>query len=222
VPAPRAVLVDIGETLFAEQPMDRRAAADALVADPRFAPHLPDADALEAAQPDRPGAWSVLGWLRGMLPEALAVEAELLVWEAGVRMTPMPGARDALAALRSASVPVGAVSNTRFSGRAWQHVMEARDLAVDFVVSSADLGARKPDPAIFRAALGRLRLPPGDVWFVGDSWERDVRGAAAAGLLPVRFGKGPPPPRPHPPCAVACDWPAFVAFWKSAGPRRVS
>jgi HAD superfamily hydrolase (TIGR01509 family) len=214
---PRAVLVDIGETLFRERPMDRRAAADALAA--RFGPQLPDPRALEAAQDNRPDTWTVLGWLSGMLPASLAAEAEILVWETGVRMEPMPGAREALAALRAARVPVGVVSNTRFSERAWRHAMGLHGLAVDFVVSSADVGARKPDPAIFRAALERLRLPAGAVWFVGDSFEKDVKGALAAGIFPVWFG-GPRSPLTS--GAVAADWPAVLALWKGSAPGRVS
>ncbi|HEX5137503.1 MAG TPA: HAD-IA family hydrolase, partial [Planctomycetota bacterium] len=179
--APGAILVDIGETLFRERPMDWRAATEALAGDPRFRVHLPDPRALEASQRERSDAWSVLGWLSAMLPAPLAREAEILVWESGVRMEPMPGAREALRAFRAAGVPVGAVSNTRFSEHAWMHVLRTRGLAVGFVVASADVGARKPDPAIFQAALHRLGLPPTSVWFVGDTYERDVRGAADAG-----------------------------------------
>jgi putative hydrolase of the HAD superfamily len=77
---------------------------------------------------------------------------------------------------------------------------------------SADVGARKPDPEIFRAALDRLGVPAADVWFVGDSWERDVRGAAAAGMRPIWFGASSPPPRPPPSCAVARDWQAVLGI----------
>jgi len=217
--APRGVLVDLGGTLLAEEPMDRRASAEALVADPRFAPHLPDARVLEeahAAGPGHPERWTVLGWLRGMLPEKLAEEAEILVWDRGVKMTPMPLAKDALAALRKARIPVGVVSNTLFSARAWRHGLACHGLAVDFVVSSADVGARKPDPAIFRVALDRLGLPPGDVWFVGDSYEKDVRGAAAVGMRPIWFNG------PRDPLTSCADWAAFLELWKGSLPPRVS
>jgi putative hydrolase of the HAD superfamily len=222
VSAPRAVLVDIGETLLLEEPMDRRAAAEALVADPRFAPYLPDADALEAAHAagaERRETWTVLGWLRGMLPAELAEDAEILVWDRGVKMTPKPGAREALAALRAAKIPVGVVSNTLFSARAWRHGLERHGLAVDFVVSSADVGARKPDPRIFRAALDLLHVPAEDVWFVGDTLDKDVRGAAAVGMKPVWFGGPPAPPFS---CAVARDWAQFLELWKRATERGVS
>jgi putative hydrolase of the HAD superfamily len=53
---------------------------------------------------------------------------------------------------------------------------------VDGAVASAELGAAKPDPAIFRAALERLGATAGEAMHVGDSMEHDVAGARAAGL----------------------------------------
>ena len=53
------------------------------------------------------------------------------------------------------------------------------------VVVSEDLGAGKPDPAPFAAALDALGAEPADAWMIGDSLERDVRGAVAAGLRAV-------------------------------------
>jgi putative hydrolase of the HAD superfamily len=54
--------------------------------------------------------------------------------------------------------------------------------AVDAVVVSAEVGAVKPDPAIYRAALDQLRVEAPRALFVGDSLETDVDGARAAGL----------------------------------------
>jgi membrane-associated phospholipid phosphatase/predicted HAD superfamily phosphohydrolase YqeG len=64
------------------------------------------------------------------------------------------------------------------------------DGLVDGVVSSRDVGARKPDAVFYRAALlraGRAGLPlaPGRAVMVGDSWPNDVIGAQAAGLRAV-------------------------------------
>jgi 2-haloalkanoic acid dehalogenase type II len=55
-------------------------------------------------------------------------------------------------------------------------------LPVEFVVVSEDVGAYKPDPRVFRAALERLGLEPHEVLHVGDSEVDDVKGAKAAGL----------------------------------------
>ncbi len=64
------------------------------------------------------------------------------------------------------------------------------DGLVDGVVSSRDVGARKPDALFYRAALlraGRAGLPlaPARAVMVGDSWPNDVAGARAAGLRAV-------------------------------------
>jgi FMN phosphatase YigB (HAD superfamily) len=50
------------------------------------------------------------------------------------------------------------------------------------VLVSGDIGAGKPEPAIFRAALSKLGLAPERVWHVGDNLEADIGGARAAGL----------------------------------------
>lgn len=52
----------------------------------------------------------------------------------------------------------------------------------DGVVTSADAGFPKPDPRLFRFALERAGVSPLDVIMVGDSYERDILGARAAGI----------------------------------------
>jgi putative hydrolase of the HAD superfamily len=54
--------------------------------------------------------------------------------------------------------------------------------AFDALLISAEVGAAKPDPRIFEAALEALDAEPGQVWHVGDSLEYDVAGAQAAGV----------------------------------------
>lgn len=53
------------------------------------------------------------------------------------------------------------------------------------IVISAEVGAGKPDPRIFRAALEALDVASADAVMVGDSLERDVAGARRAGLRSV-------------------------------------
>ena len=49
------------------------------------------------------------------------------------------------------------------------------------VVVSGEVGASKPDSAIFRAAQERFGLGPDDLWMVGDSLSADIYGAKACG-----------------------------------------
>lgn len=59
------------------------------------------------------------------------------------------------------------------------------DRYFDFAVISATERVEKPDPAIFRAALERAGAPASAALHVGDSVHADVEGAAAVGITPV-------------------------------------
>jgi HAD superfamily hydrolase (TIGR01549 family) len=63
------------------------------------------------------------------------------------------------------------------------------------VVISGELGIGKPDPLVFAHALETVGAPPEDALMVGDSWERDVEGALAAGLRAVWISHGRHAPR---------------------------
>jgi putative hydrolase of the HAD superfamily len=56
----------------------------------------------------------------------------------------------------------------------------------DATVVTGDLRTRKPDPAAFAALLDALGVAPAAAVYVGDHPERDVGGAAAAGLRTVQ------------------------------------
>jgi FMN phosphatase YigB (HAD superfamily) len=75
---------------------------------------------------------------------------------------------------------------TNFYGNA-SRLLAAEGLAPYFfaIVDSAAVGLRKPDPAIFQAALRELGLPPEQVAYVGDSFGQDIRPAKQAGLITV-------------------------------------
>ena len=57
--------------------------------------------------------------------------------------------------------------------------------AVDVVVSSAWVGARKPHPRIYEHTLDQLGISPEDALFVGDTYTCDVDGPRAAGMRSV-------------------------------------
>lgn len=64
-----------------------------------------------------------------------------------------------------------------------------------FVLTSAEYGAEKPDPELFREGARRLGFPPGQVLHVGDLYRDDWLGASRAGLraaLVDREGRCPP------------------------------
>jgi putative hydrolase of the HAD superfamily len=91
---------------------------------------------------------------------------------------PVPGAVEACEALAGRGIPAAVVSNWDVGLR--DHL---RRLGLGLpVVTSAEAGAPKPDPAIFRLALERLGgIPPARALHVGDS-PSDAEGARAAGM----------------------------------------
>jgi HAD superfamily hydrolase (TIGR01509 family) len=53
---------------------------------------------------------------------------------------------------------------------------------------SSEVGADKPDPRVFRAALDGLGVEPHEALFVGDDLVRDIEGARAVGMQAVWVG----------------------------------
>jgi putative hydrolase of the HAD superfamily len=99
----------------------------------------------------------------------------------GLWQLAIPGAVEAVAAIKAAGYRVAVVSN------ADGHV--GRDLAAagydglfDIVIDSTEVGVSKPDPAIFAFALDELEVDPADAWYVGDSPLFDHAGASNAGI----------------------------------------
>jgi len=56
----------------------------------------------------------------------------------------------------------------------------------DSIISSKEIGVRKPDPKIYRAALAQLGIPASEAVFVGHK-ACELDGARAAGMLTVAF-----------------------------------
>jgi putative hydrolase of the HAD superfamily len=101
-----------------------------------------------------------------------------------LRFAVYPDVRDALVRARGAGARVIVVSNWDVS---LTDVLEQLGLAplLDGVITSAAVGARKPDPAIFAAALALGAAAPRHCRHVGDSLTDDVAGARSAGIEPV-------------------------------------
>ena len=52
----------------------------------------------------------------------------------------------------------------------------------EFVIDSAAVGAKKPEPEIYQAALQRVAVDPAQVLFVGDDYHRDVLAPRTHGM----------------------------------------
>lgn len=90
----------------------------------------------------------------------------------------------ALDALRSNGYVVGVITNMSQPGQDVAKRMGFRN-NVDFTLSSMDVGASKPDPKMFRAALDRAGVEASAAVHVGDQLETDIDGARGAGINPI-------------------------------------
>jgi putative hydrolase of the HAD superfamily len=98
----------------------------------------------------------------------------------------VPGALETLASLRARGLELALVSNWDI-GLA-EHVERlGADGLFSAIVTSAEAGAAKPKPIVFRIALERLGVEPVRALHVGDESE-DEQGALAAGM---RFAHAP-------------------------------
>ena len=91
---------------------------------------------------------------------------------------------DALDALKRRGIVLGLITNSQGDVNA---LCREQGLfpALDFAVGSEEVGAGKPDPAIFLEALRRAGTEPRETMHVGDQYDTDVIGARAIGIHPV-------------------------------------
>jgi len=120
--------------------------------------------------------------LTAALMEAIVIEA-------------YPDSAPALRALRAAGLALVVVSNWDVSLHERLAETGLAEL-VDGAVTSAEVGAAKPDPVIFAPALVLAGVGAGEAWHVGDSVAADVEGALAAGIRPVLVARGAAPLAP--------------------------
>jgi putative hydrolase of the HAD superfamily len=106
-----------------------------------------------------------------------------------LEFTPFPDALEGLAELRERGHILVVASNWDCSLPDWLGPTGLLEL-VHGVVTSADAGAAKPDPAVFHRALELAGADGAGAVHVGDSLENDVAGARAAGIRAILVRRG--------------------------------
>ena len=209
-----AVLVDVGGTLWPDRwthatgdRPDQVARLRAL--DPTLEPARAAAlvDAIEAIpEPEPDGALqdtdallaTVLregGFDPGRLDPVAVRRAVSLPFD---RRHPMlPGAAAMLRALKADGLSVTVISNTMFrDAESYREDFAAAGLGscVSGIVTSVDIGWRKPHPAIFEAALGVAGVAASRTAIVGNSETSDILPALDFGMIAVLVAIEEPPP----------------------------
>lgn len=140
-------------------------------------------------------ALASLGYLN--LPTSLLDAARHAFYEVTQsHWLPEPDVRTTLQTLRQQGYRMGVISNAADDGDVQTLVDKAEVRPyLDFVMTSAAFGQRKPSPDIFRAALSHWPFPPARVAMVGDTLNADILGANRLGLLSVWLTRRVKPPQ---------------------------
>jgi HAD superfamily hydrolase (TIGR01549 family) len=228
-PVPRAVTVDLDDTLFPQQRY--LAGAWRAVAGAAGRHGIPEQQLLAALQKiaaqgsDRGGiidrALAQCGTPGG--PELVP---ELVAAFRGYRpgsLATYPGAREMLRRVRD-HVPVACVTDGDPGiQRAKLSALGLAD-AFDAIVISDEIGRefRKPHAAPFLAALDALGVPPADAIHIGDRPEKDVAGPHRIGMraIRVRTGEYATAPAGTPPADFTFDQVASALQAVEASARR--
>lgn len=191
----RAVLFDLDDTLYDQQAWLAgawEAVAGAAVAFGVPAPELAAALGEIAAEGSDRGriidrALERVGWA-GVPVEPLV---RAFRSHAPSCLAPYPGVPAALARLR-ARCPIGLVTDGDPAIQRAKLAALGLSDALDVTLFSDELGRhrRKPHPAPFRAALAALGVGPSEAVFIGDRPDKDMAGAAAAGMACIRVLTG--------------------------------
>lgn len=119
-------------------------------------------------------------------PEGLerALEARRRLYVRGFH--PRPGAVETLTWLRERGYRTALVSMCAPDTPAFWHASPLAGL-IEVLVFSCEVGLRKPDAAIYLAAAEGLGVEPSACLYVGDGGYRELTGAQAVGMRPVRI-----------------------------------
>ncbi|OGS41769.1 MAG: hypothetical protein A3K67_02055 [Euryarchaeota archaeon RBG_16_62_10] len=102
----------------------------------------------------------------------------------------LPGAKEALRALKARAFKIGLISNTgRTPGSTLRVLMGRMGILeyFDATTFSNEILVRKPAPSAFRFTLEKLRVLPKASVHVGDNPEADVVGAKKAGMYAIQL-----------------------------------
>ena len=113
-----------------------------------------------------------------------AVPARVDALKADTRLR--PDAVSALRALKDRGLATGLISDCTHELPAFLPGLPVAPL-LDAQVFSVEVGVCKPDPAIYLTACERLGVEAHECLYVGDGGSRELSGAAAVGMTPVRL-----------------------------------
>ena len=116
-------------------------------------------------------------------------EIDTVFWNAAAPGTPTEGIKEFLEYLKGKGIRTGVVSNIAYAPSVVAERINRLlpENTFEFIITSSNFIFRKPNKRLFDLALEKAELKPNEVWYIGDQYECDVKGALNAGLLPVWY-----------------------------------
>lgn len=192
-----AILIDLDDTLYRYAPCHAAGLAAAHAVDPLgldmgayAARYRAARDAVTARLAGQGACRSRLLAFQRMAEDlgiaraaARALTLDEAYWAAFIAaMVPHPAAVAFLARCADAAVPLCLVTDMTAAVQIRKIARLGLADTIAHLVTSEEIGAEKPDPRLFHAGLAKLGATPARALMLGDSVEKDVRGALACGI----------------------------------------
>jgi HAD superfamily hydrolase (TIGR01509 family) len=194
----RAVFFDASDVLYSRPVSTARFAVELVVRHGyRRALEPADEDRVRTAHDeamvgliDAAAYWEVFLTAHGVASPAERAALRATILEHTHEVTPTPGARITLAALKRRGFLLGIITDTLYPLE-WKlrWLADVADL-LDQVTSSAVVGSRKPAPAIYLHALNQAGTTASEAVFIGHD-AREIAGAKSVGMVTVAIGNEP-------------------------------
>jgi len=116
-------------------------------------------------------------------------DIDRVFWDAAAPGKPTEGIEAFLDFLKRKGIRAAVISNISYD----QDVVVERinrlipDNGFEFIIATSNYLFRKPNRHIFELALEKADLSARDVWYIGDNYLCDVKGALGAGIFPVWY-----------------------------------
>ena len=207
---PKMVLFDYGQTLVAEQKFDGVKGTEAVLQYAVKNKYHLSAEQVQARaneinrefgrfDPEKRHLFQIEipnTMFTPYLYESLGIEIALsnseidrVFWDAAAPGVPTEGVQSFLRYLQEKNIRTGVISNISYApsvvARRINRLLP--DNAFEFIITSSNYIFRKPNKRLFELALEKADLKPDEVWYVGDQYECDIKGALGAGLMPVWY-----------------------------------
>lgn len=124
----------------------------------------------------------------GIPPMPLSLQMYEQYWGTFLQeMKVFPGVKELFALLKNKQIPI--VICTDLTAHIQHRKIEALGIApyIKYLVSSEEAGREKPGKEIFALCLDKLKLPAENIWYVGDSFYKDIEGAESMGMKAIWF-----------------------------------